>query len=225
MIRLPLEYVAVHADGRATLLAFVAALVLAGLLAFVYERTFQGLAYSRTLVQTIVLVAVVACLLMIVVGDSIARGIGIIVSLAVIRFRTNLRDPRDLVFLFAAVAAGVACGTGAIVPAAVGTLLFSVTAAALYLSPLGARRTGDGLVRFQLPAGRPTLEASGVVAAGTRRFALVTMRDAAQGSAVEYAYQVTLRRPGDAERLIAALETIDGIRGLTYVNQETTFEV
>ena len=65
---------------------------------------------------------------MIAIGDNVARGIGIVGSLAIIRFRTNLRDPRDLVFLFAALGAGVACGVQSYIAAAFATALFCTIA-------------------------------------------------------------------------------------------------
>ena len=59
----------------------------------------------------------------------------------------------------------------------------------------------------------------------TKHFVLVTMRDVAQGKVYDYAYQVKLFKPNDNENLIRELEQIEGIRGLTYTNQETTVEV
>ena len=51
------------------------------------------------------------------------------------------------------------------------------------------------------------------------------MRNVAQGQAMDYAYQVKLVNPGANQELIQQLEMIDGIRGITYMNQEATVEV
>ena len=53
----------------------------------------------------------------------------------------------------------------------------------------------------------------------------VTMRNVAQGQMVDYAYQVKLADPMANQALIRKLELIDGIRGITYMNQEATVEV
>ncbi|MBN1350113.1 DUF4956 domain-containing protein [candidate division KSB1 bacterium] len=98
-----------------------------------------------------ILGSIVSCLLMIAIGDNIARGIGIVGSLAIIRFRTNLRDPRDLVFLFASLGVGVAAGVQSYVTAIIGAVIFCLVVVVLYISPFGTRRKYDGLVRFQLP--------------------------------------------------------------------------
>jgi len=207
-------------------IALVLSFVLASLLALVYEKTFRGLSWSSGLVQSMILGPMVACLIMIAIGDNVARGIGIVGSLAIIRFRTNLRDPRDLIFLFAALGIGVACGVRSYLTAIVGTIMFCLAAAMLQFTRFGQRRNHDGLVRFQLPAD-PAVSAKviDVFSKIPSHFALVTKRSVAQGDFMDYAYQVRFRKETDCDRLLAELEGIDGIRGLVYVNEQTTVEV
>ena len=213
-------------DWQAALLSFLLAFLLSSIIAVVYERTFQGLSYSRGLVQSMVLGSLVSCLLMIAIGDNIARGIGIVGSLAIIRFRTNLRDPRDLVFLFASLGVGVASGVRSYTTAIIGGIVFCVVVVLLYVSPFGTRRKHDGLVRFQIPPGpESSNRVTDIMKRLTKHFVLVTMRDVAQGEAFDYAYQVKLFNPDDNVNLIRELEQVEGIRGLTYTNQETTIEV
>ncbi len=213
-------------EWQISLLSFLLAFVLSSIIALMYERTFQGLSYSRGLVQSMILGSIVSCLLMIAIGDNIARGIGIVGSLAIIRFRTNLRDPRDLVFLFASLGIGVASGVQSYATAFIGTIVFCLIVFVLYISPFGTRRKHDGLVRFQIPSGPDAVAAvTNVLQAYTRNFVLVTMRNVAQGQVVDYAYQVKLADPMANQALIQQLETIEGIRGITYMNQEATVEV
>ena len=120
-------------EWQISLLSFLFAFVLSSVIALMYERTFQGLSYSRGLVQSMILGSIVSCLLMIAIGDNIARGIGIVGSLAIIRFRTNLRDPRDLVFLFASLGIGVAAGVQSYATAFIGTIVFCLIVFVLYI--------------------------------------------------------------------------------------------
>ena len=221
-----LNYGVEQIEWQVTLMSFLIAFLLSSLIAMMYERTFQGLSYSRGLVQSMVLGSIVSCLLMIAIGDNIARGIGIVGSLAIIRFRTNLRDPRDLVFLFASLGVGVASGVQSYVTAVLGALMFCLIVFVLYVSPFGARRKHDGLVRFQVPSGPHAAgEVATIMQNCTKNFVLVAMRSVAQGNVVDYAYQVKLSDPADNVTLIQQLEMIDGIRGITYTNQEATVEI
>jgi len=163
---------------------------------------------------------------MIAIGDNVARGIGIVGSLAIIRFRTNLRDPRDLVFLFAALGSGVACGVQSYVAATFGALLFCAVALAMQASLFGIRRKYDGLVRFQVPTGpEPAARVAAIMQEIPRTFALVTMRNVSQEDLVDYTYQVKLVREADAARLVEALERLAGIRGITFMNHTSAVEV
>jgi uncharacterized membrane protein YhiD involved in acid resistance len=213
-------------EWQVALLCFLLSFMLSSIIAITYERTFQGLSYSRGLVQSMILGSIISCLIMISIGDNIARGIGIVGSLAIIRFRTNLRDPRDLIFLFASLGCGVACGVQSFVAAIFGAGIFCLVVIVLYISPFGTRRRHDGLVRFQIPAGPIAASlVTQVLQSNTKNFVLVTMRDVAQGKLFDYAYQVKLRDPYDHVNLVQQLEQIDGIRALSYTNQEATLEV
>ncbi len=226
MDSLLLDFGTIKLDWHMVLLSLLFAFFLSSIIAIAYERTFQGLSWSRGLMQTMVLGSIITCLLMIAIGDNVARGIGIVGSLAIIRFRTNLRDPRDLVFLFAALGAGVACGVQSYVAAAFATALFCTIAITMQSSLFGMRRKYDGLVRFQIPTG-PTFAAqvARILQDVPRTFGLVTMRNVAQGDLVDCTYQVKLAREEDSTRLIEALETIEGIRGLSYMNHTSAVEV
>jgi uncharacterized membrane protein YhiD involved in acid resistance len=213
-------------DWQTALLSFLLAFLLSGVIAFIYEKTFEGLSYSRGLVQSMVLGSMISCLLMIAIGDNVARGIGIIGSLAIIRFRTNLRDARDLVFLFASLGVGVASGVQSYSTAIIGGLAFCFVAYLLFISPFGTRRKHDGLLRFQIPTDTEAMNlVTSIIQNMTKRFALIAIRDVAQGRAADYAYQIKLHQPEDNLKLVKELEKVDGIRGLTYTSQESTVEV
>jgi hypothetical protein len=208
------------------LLSLLVAFLCSSAIAVTYERTFQGLSWSRGFLQTMVLGSLVACLVMIAIGDNIARGIGIVGSLALIRFRTNLRDPRDLIFLFGAMGTGVASGVQSYISALLGAAVFCLIAFYLQWTRFGQRRSMDGMVRFQVPSGpEVSAELAQVMGGLPMQFALVTMRSAAQGDLVDYAYQIRLRAEGAEEQLLRELERVKGIRGLTYINQQSTVEL
>ncbi len=226
MENLLFSFGSIKLEWHSVLLSFLLAFILSTAVATVYEKTFQGLSWSRGLLHSMILGSMICCLLMIAIGDNVARGIGIVGSLAVIRFRTNLRDPRDLIFLFAAFGVGVASGVQSYDAAIIGCIVFCVIAYAMHHSPFGTQRPHDGLIRFQASSGAATSELIvSIMGRIPRHFALVTMRSIAQGEQVEYAYQVKLAKPDDGIRLIRELEAVEGLRGLTYMNQQTTVEV
>lgn len=81
-------------------------------LACFYIRTHGGYSYSKSFVQSIVLVGMIVSLIMIIIGSDIARAFALVGAMSIVRFRTPVKDSRDLIFVFAAIAIGMAAGTG-----------------------------------------------------------------------------------------------------------------
>ncbi len=90
---------------------------------------------------------------MLAIGNNLVWGIGIVGTPAIVRFRTSLRDPRDMVFVFAALAAGIAAGVGAYVVGIAGTVVFCLVSFYLKHVAFGSRNHFDGLLRFTLSNG------------------------------------------------------------------------
>ena len=77
----------------------------------VYRHTHKSLSYPQSFVHTLVIAGVVITVVMMVIGNSIAIALGIFGAFSLIRFRTAIKEPRDVAFLFFALAVGMAVGT------------------------------------------------------------------------------------------------------------------
>jgi uncharacterized membrane protein YhiD involved in acid resistance len=202
------------------------AFALSTMIAFTYERTFRGLSYSRNYVQALVLSSIVAATVMQAIGDSLASGLGMLGALAIIRFRTTFKDARDIIFMFASLAAGLACGVNGYAIAVVGTIGFCMIAVILYFSPFGQQSYFDGMLRFTIENNMDEkLMLEKILSGYCKVFALITLRDMAQGNRMDYAYHVKLRKGKDKSDLVAELKKIDSIRGISLLLQETTIDL
>jgi uncharacterized membrane protein YhiD involved in acid resistance len=163
---------------------------------------------------------------MLAIGNSIPAGIGIAGGLAIIRFRTSMRDPRDMVFIFAALAVGIASGLRAFAPAVLGTLIFCGAALALHVSAYGARKQYDGLIRF-VASNTPACqeEIARALREHCRSFTLVTLRDVAERDLLEHCYQVRLSDPSTRGTLVAVMQKLDGVHDVSLMLQEPTLDL
>lgn len=192
----------------------------------VYSYTYRGLSYSRAFVQALVVGGIVSAMLMLAIGNSLARGIGIVGTLALIRFRTNVRDPLDMVFIFAAFGSGIAAGTGNYATGAVGVATFCIVVALLRLTGFGALRQYDGILRVRLPSGQePDNKLRLLLQSHCTRFALVTLREVHAGENVELAYQLTLKDPDAEMKLVHAVSALEGAEDVAMSMQEATVEL
>lgn len=88
------------------------AALLGAVLAYRPRRRAQALKRNPYVAQTQILLAVVASALMIVVGDNAARAFGIFAAVSLVRFRTNIRDPKEITVLLISLAIGLGTGVG-----------------------------------------------------------------------------------------------------------------
>jgi len=208
------------------LLSLLIAFLLGKLVSVTYDRTHFGLSYSLSFSQALVLGAVVSSTLMMAIGDNLARGIGILGTMALVRFRTNIPDSRDMIFIFAALAVGVAAGVRSFHVAVIGAMGFSAAAYFLNWQPSDRERRFDGMVRFR--AGRDEAvwqEVQAVLDAHCDSFVLVAMREIVQGESTEYSYQFKLRRSVRRDALFRALESIPGAGGVTFLLEDAHTEI
>lgn len=206
--------------------ALIGAFVLGQAIAAFYVWTYRGMSYTRSYVHAIAVGAVVACTIMLATSNNLAAGIGVAGSLSALRLRIALRDPKDMIFIFAGMAVGVACGLGAFAVAIAGTGVFCVAIGALTLTEFGQRQLFEGLLRFYAPADAETESAiRRVLTKYAGRFALTTLREVRQGAAMEYAYHLRTRRANDRIPLVRELEAIEGIDGVTLHYQDSAQEL
>jgi len=225
------DFLQVFGPGRALgaqqiLIGILMSFILSSAIAAVYRLTYQGLSYSRSFVHTLVLGAIVACIMIMAIGNNLARGLGILGTLAIIRFRTPIRDPRDIIFLFACLAIGIASGAAVFSVAIIGTICLCVAAIYLHWSPFASNREYEGLLRFMLPAGSQSEEQIKEI---FRQYCtstlLVAMREAVQGDLQEYSYQVRLTDPAYQPDLLDALHQIEDASEISLLMQRSTVEI
>ncbi|MCO6510594.1 MAG: MgtC/SapB family protein [Aridibacter famidurans] len=101
-----------NASPGEIILRFFVAVILSCLLVFRPRRYVSGYERGLHVAETQILLSVVAAALMLIVGDSAARAFAIFAAVALVRFRTNIRDPKEVTVLLICMALGLAAGVG-----------------------------------------------------------------------------------------------------------------
>lgn len=86
------------------------AVVFSVLIYFMYKWCFRGVVYSSTFNVTVALMVVITAMIVATISSNTALSLGMVGALSIVRFRTAIKDPMDLMFLFWAVAAGIGIG-------------------------------------------------------------------------------------------------------------------
>jgi hypothetical protein len=213
-------------NPQTVLLSLLLAFVLGQILAWVYYVTHSGLSYSRSYVQSLILITVVVSLVMTVIGNNIITAFGLMGALALVRFRNVIKDTRDVAFIFCALVIGMAAGSHRYLTAILGTGILSVIILYLFFTDFGSHEPHNGFLRFSL---RGPLAPDHPISAILRRFCgsftLISVQDSGFGGPTEYAYQILIRNTDQNEAFVSELEKVEGIENINLTLQEKLLEV
>lgn len=96
------------------------------LIMFVYRITYRGVMFNRSFGTALLMVSLVTALVIMPISSNIVLSLGMVGALSIVRFRTALKDPLDIVFMFWGIAAGLTSGAGFFELAVIGCLFLSV---------------------------------------------------------------------------------------------------
>ncbi len=217
------------------LLTVLIAFVLGSMLAFTYEKTSRGISRPDHFIQALLLIGIVAATVMQAIGDSLAYGLGMMGALSIIRFRTTLQNPRNIVFIFASLAAGIACGVYGFVIATTGTVGFCVVAFLLWLSPFSKDLNMVGTLEFELPDQSDAInQVNATLGRHCKQHALKKYRIAKLATkgevityrdVIEYSYQLTLNNTHQAIALTDELKQIADVNQLKLTFRDTVVQL
>lgn len=226
---------------------FILAIALGQALALSYEMSYEGLSFSRRFINGLNLITLSSAALMTALSTHYALGLGLLGSMAMLRFRVNTRDLWEMSFVFAALVSGLACGLKLYMVACCFTLLFCGLAYLLSKGKVGAQFRFDGVLRFWLPyvlepelspavkaaqLKSPQLALEQLLRAYCSSYQLISMREASQGEGSEMSYHVTLKgRRQSAKReqnraaLFAELKARFNVEELSLLSQDHHLEL
>ena len=197
------------------LVQLVSAAVIALFVTFVQKLQQRDQPLTRSMEQAQVLLCVSGALMMIIIGNSLARAFGIAGAASIIRFRTPVDDPKDVTMLFLLMGLGMACGVGLLPVAALGGLFLA--AAIVVLDHIVAVKPRVMLV--EMTASSREFPLSHVVSVFARFGVTWEPREFTQGAEAEMTYQTTLPPHVSIDEVTEAL-VAGGTHGLTSVSWE-----
>jgi len=93
---------------------------------YVYKKTFQGVLYQRSFNVSLVTIAMVITLIIMTISGNLILSLGMVGALSIVRFRTPIKDPLDLVFIFWAITIGIANGVGYFNISIIGSIVMTI---------------------------------------------------------------------------------------------------
>lgn len=130
-------------DAQDVVVSMLLAVFIGVVISQVYKHTHRGMNFELSFMSTLVLLAPIVAVVMLFIRGDLVLSLGLIGSLSIIRFRTPVKDTRDMVFLFWTIAAGLGCGTFNWNVVVISTLVLTMATIALYITKYGRSYNSD----------------------------------------------------------------------------------
>jgi len=182
------------------------------LISFFYRKSYNGPGYSYSFLNALIFLAMITSVVIMVIGNNLARAFGLVGAMSIIRFRTAVKDTQDIVFIFFALTVGMAAGVGLYAVALLSTLAIGSIALLLSRSNITNHSKREFLLQFTFsenghsedaPPYQPVLEKY------CRKHSIINSR--AAGDGLELSYHVNLKHAPENPEFIRTLKKVHGI--------------
>lgn len=192
-------------------LALILAFGLGLFIFLVYKKTFTGVMYSSSFGVTLVALTMITTMVILAVTSNVVLSLGMVGALSIVRFRTAIKEPLDIAFLFWSIAVGIVLAAGLIPLAVIGSVVIGV----MLLVFVNRKSSCDPyIVVLQCDGHGSETRAAEFLRQSTRR--CVVKSKTVQKDAVELNLEVRLKS-GDTD-FVNALADIPGVRSAVLVS-------
>ena len=192
------------------LLALGLSFVLGLFIFIIYKKTYQGVMYSDSFGVSLIAMSMVTSLVIIAVTSNVVLSLGMVGALSIVRFRTAVKEPMDITFLFWAIAVGIVLGAGLITLAVIGSVIIGVI-----IVIFSTRKIGDTPYILVVSLNDTTTEeeVKEVIKNGAKKSVLKSK--AVNKALSELTYEVRLSS-GESE-FVNTLSAMEGVNQATLV--------
>ena len=178
---------------------------------FVYKKTYSGVMFSRTFGGSLVAMTMITTMVILAVTSNVVLSLGMVGALSIVRFRTAIKEPMDIAFLFWAIAGGIVLAAGMVPLAIVGSVIIG-----LILIVFCNRKTVEKPFIAVITCRDAESEKKVTqYLAGQVKKAVVKSKSAQKGN-IELSYEVSLK--SDDTAFITALSDMDGVESAVLVS-------
>lgn len=121
-----------------TFIALTLALAIGMFIFIIYKKTFNGVMYSANFGTSLIAMTLVTTLIILAVTSNVVLSLGMVGALSIVRFRSAIKEPMDIVYIFWSISVGIVLGTGLIPLAVIGSLFIG-----LFMIIFVNRKTSD----------------------------------------------------------------------------------
>ncbi len=194
-------------------------------IAFLYKHTYKGLNYSSAFTISLIMLTMITAVVIMVIGNNLARAFGMVGAMSIIRFRTAVKDSSDIMFIFFALTIGLAAGVKLYSIAIFGTFFISLVYLIVTQLNFALPQKREFLLQI-IAAGNQLSENpfAEIMTRHCRRFKLVNVKTLGEegDELMEFSYYVNLKSELKGTRLVSQIKEMEGVKQTNLFFDETS---
>src|SRR5438046_2614569 len=207
-------------------LSVLLAFLIGQTIAWVYMLSHTGLSYSRSFVNSLIIIPMIVALVMTVMANNLVTAFGMMAVFAVVRFRNILRDTFDSTYILWSLAMGMACGTQRLPVAIVGCLLTATVIFYLWVTSFGTRHRYDTIINMHWSRPLSDLgELRNLFHRHSRKAICASQRSHEGYEGTDLSYRLLMRDPDRMDDLLTELRAMQGVSRVTGLKAEEESEL
>lgn len=220
------DYGSAPPNWPAGLLSLLLSFACGHVMAWVYMHTHSGLSYSKSFVNSLVLMPMIVALVMMVLSNNLITAFGMMAVFAIVRFRNILRDTLDSGYILVSLVIGMAAGTQKYSSALLGTILAAAALLYLWYTSFGSRHRYDLILNLHWAhAGKEMTPLGSILGRHCYKSHLASQRTHEGYEGADLSYRLLLRDPNRSEELISELRQTSGVSRVTSMQAEEESEI
>lgn len=220
------DYAAQPMDLPVMLLALCIAFLGGHVIAWTYMFTHSGLSYSRTFVNSLIVMPMIVTAVMMVLSNNLVTAFGLMAVFAIVRFRNILRDTLDTTYILGAIVIGMATGTHRFPAAVITCLMVALVLLYLNVTMFGARHRYDVIINLHWNRKLKELpELDRLLARHSRSAHQASQRTSEGYEGADLSYRLLLRDPAREQELLDELKATEGVSRVTSMKAEDESEI
>ncbi len=213
-------------DLTITVIALALSFLGGQLIAWTYMLTHSGLSYSRSFVNSLVIMPLLVALVMMVMAYNLVTAFGLMAVFAIVRFRNILRDTLDTTYVLASLVLGMATGTHRFSLAILGLAVVVLVMIYLWATSFGSRHRYDLIVNLHWSRSLKELTDLGrLLERHARRTHCASQRSSEGTQGADVSYRLLLRNAERMDELLTELRAMEGVSRVTSLKAEDESEV
>jgi len=202
----------------------IVSLIAGIIISFFYRKSYNGPGYQASFVNSLILLVIITSIVIMVIGNNLARAFGLVGAMSIIRFRTAVKETQDIIFIFFSLSIGMAAGVGLHLFAILSSIFIGTITLVLSKSKFSTPVKSDLLLQFTFNSnGKETKEYNDLINTYCKKSKLINAKAVGLDDTLELSYYVGFKNKDKTTELVSKLKNVNGVKNVNLFYDEEYF--